>query len=96
MFLLAKTVEQGGRREGCLWASGGLGSGSKRRHPGHPTSERGEPDAVLWCQLLAAFFSQRLQAAIVYRPMMFGNAEWAPSCWNVGQLKPRNLKTSII
>jgi hypothetical protein len=70
MFLLAKTVEQGGRREGFLWASGGGGSGSKRRHPGHPTSERGEPDTVLWCQLLAAFFSQRLQAAIVYRPQL--------------------------
>ena len=70
MFLIAKTVEQGGRREGFLWASGGRGSGSKRRHPCHPASEHGEPDTVLWCQLLAAFFSQRLQAAIVYRPQL--------------------------
>jgi hypothetical protein len=86
MFVLVKTVEQGGRREGFLWASSGGGSGSKRRHPGHSTSERGEPDTVLWCQLLAPFFSQRLQAAIVYgsnyRDLKVGSQsadEWEPS-----------------
>jgi hypothetical protein len=69
MFPIAKTVEQGGRREGFVWASGGRCSGSKRRHPGHPTSGHGEPDTVLWCQLLAAFFSD-YEAAIVHRPQL--------------------------